>query len=248
MHGKSTSMYLSSHPDLLDIDSEFVVNLKFLLDGGQSDGLAQQRASIVSGVQKNDRGSDIDSLTSPSVSSIENVPMPSSTSVPSDVLAPRRGQLLKTVPEGDIFSELPLDTVFNTTTDQSKRRAFHTTIFQGNDGKVSDSVDLGIRVNLPMRSKSMGKRNMSARIQSLLENFESPSSKFEPNLSSIPETGRGIDKRPVKFSPEASVSGNKVLLLFFAIIDIVKGFLYKYIICLGVCRGLLRLQQGDLPS
>ena len=188
MYRNPISLRLSSRPDLLDIDSEFAVNLKVLLDGS---GL------------KNDRGSDIDSTASSSTaSSRENFAIPPLRSIPSDAAAAfRHSHELKSVPEENCYS---IDTIFTNPVNQN-RRTFHTTFFQGSNGKAQGSVDLGGPMVVPTPSKPTVKRNMSARIQSLLENFESSTS------SSIPEIPRGIEKRPAKYSPEVSMPENKVL-------------------------------------
>ncbi|EUB64449.1 hypothetical protein EGR_00993 [Echinococcus granulosus] len=214
MNENSGTAHLSSHPDLLNIDREYADNLKILLDNSPSKGLEQLKVASICNDEKNDLVSKSNGITPSSTILPKKGPplLVLETTASEDVTVPERDCGLKSIPEEAVSSYYKDDITNGVSFDQDSVRTFHTTIFLGNNAKPSNSTDLGkaVKVSTPVaRSKSFGRKNMSARIQSLLEHFESSDRNFDSS-SSLPEIPRNIEKRPAKQpSPEASMSENK---------------------------------------
>ncbi|CDS42206.1 flavoprotein oxidoreductase [Echinococcus multilocularis] len=215
MNENSGTAHLSSRPDLLNIDREYADNLKILLDNNPSKGLEQLKVASVCNDEKNDLISKRSNGITPS-STILSKKGPSllvmETTTSEEVTVPERDRGLKSIPEEAVSSYYKDNITNGVSFDQDSVRTFHTTLFLGNNAKPPNSTDLGkaVKVSTPAaRSKSFGRKNMSARIQSLLEHFESSDRNFNYS-SSLPEIPRNIEKRPAKQpSPEASMSENK---------------------------------------
>lgn len=210
MSKDSETSHLSSRPDLLNIDREYADNLKILLDNGPSKGLVQLRLASIYNNGKNDSSGSVNGISFSSVDSLRKSPSSSADDVPFS----QCNHGLNSITEEIVSSDCKIDVTSSAPYNQDSIRTFHTTLFLGNDSKSSNAADLGKAVKVPTpvaRSKSFGRKNMSARIQSLLENFESSTCNSE-SPSPLPETPRNIEKRPAKqLSSEAPMSENKVL-------------------------------------
>ncbi|KAL5970521.1 LIM domain and actin-binding protein 1 [Taenia solium] len=214
MNENSETSHLSSRPDLLNIDREFADNLKILLDNSPSKGLVRLGVASIYDNGKNDSGGSINGISSSSTDLLQKS-LPLSVvevTTPGDVPVSQSNHGTKSIAERVVSSDRKVDVISGAIYGQDSVRTFHTTFFLGNNGKSSNAADLGkaVKVSAPVaRSKSFGRKNMSARIQSLLENFESSDCSFD-SPPSLPETPRNIEKRPAKqFSAEASMSENK---------------------------------------
>ncbi|VDM34958.1 unnamed protein product [Hydatigera taeniaeformis] len=205
--------HLSSRPDLLNIDREYADNLKILLDNSPGKGIVQSRVALISNNDKRDSIGERNDIVSPSMdSSRKGLSLTVFQNTASDgVSVPQRNHGLKSIPEEILSPDRKIDASNDAHFGQDSVRTFHTTFFLGTSDKPPNVVDLSkpVKISAPvMRSKSFGRKNMSARIQSLLENFESSECSFDS--SSLPATPRSIEKRPAKqFSPEVSMSENK---------------------------------------
>ncbi|VDK35823.1 unnamed protein product [Taenia asiatica] len=230
MNENSETSHLSSRPDLLNIDREFADNLKILLDSSPSKGLVQLGVASVYNNGKNDSSGGINGISSSSTDLLQKSPPLSvvEATTPGDVPVSQSNHGPKSIAEGVVSSDRKVDIINGAICGQDSVRTFHTTFFLGNNGKSSNAADLGkaVKASAPVaRSKSFGRKNMSARIQSLLENFESSDCSFD-SPSSLPETSRNIEKRPAKqFSTEASMSENKVLFS-----NLVNSYLKRHVL------------------
>ncbi|KAL5109949.1 hypothetical protein TcWFU_002435 [Taenia crassiceps] len=181
MSKNSETLHLSSRPDLLNIDREYADNLKILLDNSPSKGLVQLKVASICNNEKNESSSSINGLTSSPADSLQKSlpPLAVEATTSDDMPVSQRNNGLKSISEEIVSSNREVDVT-------------------------------NVKVSTPVaRSKSFGRKNMSARIQSLLENFESSDYNINSS-SSLPETPRNIEKRPAKqLSSEASMSENK---------------------------------------
>ncbi|VUZ51503.1 unnamed protein product [Hymenolepis diminuta] len=190
MNGKQLASPFKEHPDLLNIDAEYAVNLKILLESSPFKGFVKSKASVINSGRRIDCSSDIDSISSPSPtnSSKENIPVPHYESILISKSAPAID--LKAIPR-----EISIqDSIF----DQDRARVYHTNFFAVKKD-LHDVVDVSKTLpvsNQVSRSKSLGKRNLSARIQSLVENFESNDHHhYDSSVSTSFELERSSEKR-----------------------------------------------------
>lgn len=198
MNGKQLASPFKEHPDLLNIDAEYAVNLKILLESGPFKGFVKSKASVINSGRKIDCSSDIDSISSPSPmnSSKENIPVPHYESILIDKSAPAID--LKAIPKEISILDSTFDHHNAISFEQDRARVYHTNFFEVKKG-LHDVVDVSKTLpvsNQVSRSKSLGKRNLSARIQSLLENFESTDHHhYDSSVSTSFESQRSSEKR-----------------------------------------------------
>ncbi|VDO06606.1 unnamed protein product [Rodentolepis nana] len=185
------------HPDLLNIDTEYAVNLKILLEGGPFNSFVQSKTLITNNGRRIDCSSDIDSISSssPTSSPKDNISISHFECIPVEKAAPVND--LKVIPEEISISDSTSDHHSVIAFEQDSVRAYHSNFFPLKKD-LHDTIDVSKTIpasNQVSRSVSLGKRNLSARIQSLLENFESNGQHHnDSSVCTSPESRRSSEK------------------------------------------------------
>uniref|UniRef100_A0A5K3EPX8 LIM zinc-binding domain-containing protein n=1 Tax=Mesocestoides corti TaxID=53468 RepID=A0A5K3EPX8_MESCO len=200
---------LASRPDLLDINTEYADNLKFLLDQCTECGLLRSKMVPLYSTNATDTSKQkANSTTLLTKSGNNELPIPSVGTIPSETPAViHRNHDLNAIPEEPpSFNVTPDSTsnllFFSNINVKETARFFHTNFFHEDKNHPPQPVEIKtayIEPNLK-RSKSLSKRSLSARIQSLVDNFESSTDQLHTNSgSSSPESSsRNSEKRPTK--------------------------------------------------
>lgn len=214
MIGKNIPSPFKENPHLLNIDAEYAVNLKILLESSPVKGYVLSKAALINSGKQFDCSSDIDSSppSSPNHFANENITILQHDSNSCEKSPPVND--LKAIPEEISVSDSTFDHGNVISFEQDPIRSFHTNVFSTTKKENQPETVITYKTlptsNPITRSKSLGKRNLSARIQSLLENFES-NGQQSSSISSSPERRRSREKRLAKSgSPDNIFSDPKV--------------------------------------
>lgn len=205
MDGQPKNPTFNKHPDILNIDMEYVENLKFLLESSPYKEFVRPESVAITNNKKNNHQSDVSFDNFASICSKKNLPIPPSDSnFKEDPLYARL----------DYDPKAILDRRNSVSFVQDAVRAYHANFFQAKKEDIHNTAGLVLSnpISNPVsQSKSPGKRNLSLRIQSLLENFESVNRQNDTSIGSPADLSWATRKRHSKIgSLDASFSDTKV--------------------------------------
>ncbi|KAM7537783.1 hypothetical protein Aperf_G00000076693 [Anoplocephala perfoliata] len=197
MDGRSKTLPSNKHSDLLNIDAEYAENLKILLESSPYKG---SEVAAVFDNKKNGCQSDGSFDNFASFYSKETLSVPPYGSIPNKnppytrhVYAP------EAIPEEGSISDLRN----SVSPVQDAVRTYHTNFFQAEKEDIYDIPDVLLtrpNSNPVPQSKSLSRRNLSVRIQSLLENFESVNRQNDSFVSFSPDFLGAAGNRQSKIS------------------------------------------------
>lgn len=217
----------AAHPELLNIEAEYASNLKFLLGLQPIELNKRPSPAPVFAKPPPMKLPVLPSKPTPfGISNANEPPVPSFDTLPKEITpSPQKDNSLKPILEESYSSDITSENGENERPDdepmkftinvRETARFFHTNLFGDNKSDLTKPVEIDTSFSPERglgRSKSFGRRTVSARIQSLAENFESADHSDIDSPSPCSDVSPRVnEKRPAKpISPESSAPGTKV--------------------------------------